>query len=162
MNGTLAPDGADQESAPPEKRILRDLGFFGHYLHLHRGGRNGKQHILLMLRSHGSAMGQKDLQERSCITSASLSEVVAKLECEGLVTRTRSETDRRQLTLALTPEGERRAQEIHDAWALHDQELLSCLSAEERSQLAGLLDRLATHWMELDAPQKGEDACSKN
>lgn len=144
-----------------ERHILRDLGFFGHYLHLHRGGRNGKDHILLALRKNDSKMTQRALQERSCITSASLSEVVAKLEAEGLVTRTRQEEDRRQLTVALTPEGEARADEVIVAWNEQDERLLSALDQDERAQLVGLLDRLAEHWMELDRVQRGEDACRK-
>ena len=94
-----------------ETRIMRSFGYFGYYLHQHWGGRNGKQHILVELLAHGNQMTQRDLQEASCITSASLSEVIAKLEAEGLLARERSETDRRQLTVTLTPEGERRAHE---------------------------------------------------
>ena len=66
-----------------ELQILRRLGYFGYYLHQHWGGRNGKQHILVELLAHDGRMTQRDLQEASCITSASLSEVVAKLEAEG-------------------------------------------------------------------------------
>lgn len=95
-----------------ETRIMRSFGYFGYYLHQHWGGRNGKQHILVELLAHGNQMTQRDLQEASCITSASLSEVIAKLEAEGLLARERSETDRRQLTVTLTPEGERRAHEV--------------------------------------------------
>ena len=68
-----------------ELQILRRLGYFGYYLHTHWGGRNGKQHILVELLAHDGCMTQRDLQEASCITSASLSEVVTKLETEGLV-----------------------------------------------------------------------------
>ena len=144
MTGSL-PANADAGAAEPgpDKRILRDLGFFGHYLHLHRGGRNGKQHVLLMLLRHGSAMGQRELQERSCITSAALSEV------------------RRQLTIELTPEGERRAVRTRDAWNLHDRELLSCLTGAELAELADLLDLMAEHWRALEEDKRGEGECGK-
>lgn len=163
MTGSL-PANADAGAAEPgpDKRILRDLGFFGHYLHLHRGGRNGKQHVLLMLLRHGSAMGQRELQERSCITSAALSEVLAKLESEGLVRRSRCERDRRQLTIELTPEGERRAVRTRDAWNLHDRELLSCLTGAELAELADLLDLMAEHWRALEEDKRGEGECGKN
>ena len=85
-----------------ELQILRKLGYFGYYLHTHWGGRNGKQHILVELLAHDGRMTQRDLQEASCITSASLSEVVAKLEAEGLILRERSETDRREYYLRPT------------------------------------------------------------
>lgn len=131
-------------------RIMRNFGYFGYYLHVHWGGRNGKQHILVDLLAHGSTMTQRELQEASCITSASLSEVIAKLEAEGLVTRERSETDRRQLTVTLTPEGEARAREVLRTRAEFEQRAFDCLEPEEREELARTLDRIAARWAELE------------
>ena len=137
-------DTEEKGSSPStETRIMRNFGYFGYYLHVHWGGRNGKQHILVELLSNGSEMTQRDLQEASCITSASLSEVIAKLEAEGLVTRERSVTDRRQLTVTLTrAEFESRA--------------FDCLDAEERERLVETLDRVAARWAELESAEKGE------
>ena len=140
-----------------EMRILRNLGYFGYYLHVHWGGRNGKQHILIELHAHDGQMTQRDLQEASCITSASLSEVIAKLEAEGLVTRERSETDRRQLTVTLTEEGSARAREVIRTRAEFERAAFDCLSPEETARLAGTLDRVATRWMEIEAEKKGDE-----
>lgn len=140
-----------------ETRIMRNFGYFGYYLHQHWGGRNGKQHILVELLAHGNQMTQRDLQEASCITSASLSEVIAKLEVEGLLARERSETDRRQLTVTLTPEGERRAHEVVRTRAEFDARAFSCLSDAERNELLGLLDRLAEHWAQIERDKKGDE-----
>ena len=98
-----------------ETRIMRNFGYFGYYLHVHWGGRNGKQHILVELLAHDGRMTQRELQEASCITSASLSEVIAKLEAEGLLARERSETDRRQLTVTLTEAGTKKASTLRRA-----------------------------------------------
>ncbi|QOY60033.1 MarR family winged helix-turn-helix transcriptional regulator [Thermophilibacter immobilis] len=153
----------EQGSEPPEKRILHDLGYFGHFLHLHRGGRSGKQHILLVLLKSGSEMTQRELQERSYITSASLSEVVSKLEAEGLISRTRSESDRRTLMLRLTDEGGRQAREELRSRGDFEGHAFSCLSSAEVEQLAETLDLLAAHWEDLDQREKrGETACSKS
>ena len=140
-----------------EMRILRNLGYFGYYLHVHWGGRNGKQHILIELHAHDGQMTQRDLQEASCITSASLSEVIAKLEAEGLVTRERSETDRRQLTVTLTEEGSARAREVIRTRAEFERAAFDCLSPEETARLAGTLDRVAARWMEIEAEKKGDE-----
>ncbi len=140
-----------------EMRILRNLGYFGYYLHVHWGGRNGKQHILIELHAHDGQMTQRDLQEASCITSASLSEVIAKLEAEGLVTRERSETDRRQLTVTLTEEGSARAREVIRTRAEFERAAFDCLSPEETARLASTLDRVAARWIEIEAEKKGDE-----
>ena len=145
-----------------ELRILRKFGYFGYYLHQHWGGRNGKQHILVELLAHDGHMTQRDLQEASCITSASLSEVVAKLEAEGLLSRERSETDRRQLTLTLTDEGVRRARAFVESRRAFEQEAFDCLDAGETAALLDLLDRLSAHWEKIEAKGREEAACSRN
>ncbi len=150
----------------PEKRILYDLGYFGHFLHVNRGGRSGKQHILLVLLKSGPEMTQRKLQEHSYITSASLSEVVSKLEAEGLVSRTRSESDRRTLSIRLTEEGEHQAREELLNRRRFEGQAFSCLSTAEVEDLAKTLDRLATHWEDIDQREKkkkrGETICSKS
>ena len=150
-------DSGDKASEPStELRIMRNFGYFGYYLHVHWGGRNGKQHILVELLANGSQMTQRELQEASCITSASLSEVIAKLEAEGLVARERSATDRRQLTVTLTPEGEARAREVIRTRAEFEALAFDCLEPAERERLADTLDRVAARWLELESQEKGE------
>lgn len=148
-------DGTRPESEA--LHIMRNLGFFGYYLHVHWGGRNGKQHILVELLAHEGRMTQRDLQEASCITSASLSEVIAKLEAEGLVERERSETDRRQLTVTLTKPGTERAREVLRTREEFERLAFDCLSPEETTQLASTLDRVAARWMEIEAEKRGDD-----
>ena len=145
-----------------ELRILRKLGYFGYYLHQHWGGRNGKQHILVELLAHDGCMTQRDLQEASCITSASLSEVVTKLETEGLLSRERSETDRRQLTLTLTDEGRRRARNFIESRREFERLAFDCLTPEERDHLLEPLARVAGRWEETEAQGREEAACSSN
>ena len=145
-----------------ELRILRKLGYFGYYLHMHWGGRNGKQHILIELLAHDGRMTQRELQEASCITSASLSEVVVKLEAEGLVSRERSETDRRQLLVTLTDEGKGRAQAFLESRLAFEQNAFECLAADERKQLLDMLDRVADHWEKIEEEKREEAACNRS
>lgn len=131
-------------------RVLHDLGFFGHYLHMNVGGRSGKQHVLAKLHKAGGTLSQRELQEHSDISSAALSEVLTKLEGEGLVERTRSEEDRRQMKITLTEEGNERAVMMRGRFEAFEGECLTCLSEEEQVQLLDMLDRLAEHWKALD------------
>lgn len=84
--------------------------------------------------------------EHAGITPAALSEVLAKLECEGLVVRTRSEQDRRQLDVVLTPKGVKRARQTVRWQEIFEEESLAVLSDAEKSQLKGMLDQLVEHW----------------
>lgn len=145
-----------------ELQILRRLGYFGYYLHTHWGGRNGKQHILVDLLAHDGCMTQRELQEASCITSASLSEVVTKLETEGLLSRERSETDRRQLTLTLTDEGRHRARDFIESRREFEGLAFDCLTPAERDRLLETLDRVAERWEEIEAEKREEAACSRS
>lgn len=145
-----------QDEEPLSRRILHDLGFFGHYLHVHAGGRSGKQHILAKLHQAGGRLSQRELQERSHISSAALSEVLSKLEMEGLVTRSRSDEDRRQMDITLTEEGITQAIMRKREFEAFESECLSCLSEDERIQLLEMLDRLAELWRGMD----GKEACA--
>ena len=146
-----------QEAAltePPNRRLLHDLGYFGHYLHLHAGGRGGKQFVIISLVLHGGEMSQRDLLERACISSASLSEVLAKLEAEGLVTRTKSEEDRRLLAVALTEAGREKAEEVLEYKNRFEEESFACFDEQERTQLLDYLDRLVKHWRTLEEKEE--------
>ena len=145
-----------QDEEPLSRRILHDLGFFGHYLHVHAGGRSGKQHILAKLHQAGGKLSQRELQERSHISSAALSEVLSKLEMEELVTRSRSDEDRRQMDITLTEEGVTQAIMRKREFEAFESECLSCLSEDERIQLLEMLDRLAELWRGMD----GKEACA--
>ena len=138
---------------PEERRcahILDELGFCGHYLHVHGGGRSGRAPILCTLRKMGGKMPQRELASRFELKAGSLSEVLAKLEEAGLIERTRDPQDRRQLIVRLTDEGERKADEDQVDRERFRAEALTCLGAEERAGLEDMLARIKQHWRSLD------------
>lgn len=133
---------------------MRDLGYFGHFLHLHTGGRSGKQHMLERILDEGGTVGQRELQDTVPISSAALSEVLAKLESEGLITRTRSQSDKRQLDVSLTADGQAEAKLCAEKRAKFEEEAFSILSEEERTQLLEVLDRLMAHWQKIEEKER--------
>lgn len=139
---------------PVARRILFDLGYFGHYLHLHTGGRSGKQHILTKLLKEDGHLTQQELLESSGVSSAALSEVLGKLESEGLVERRRSEGDRRQLEVRLTSEGRFRAHKLESRRDRFEEEAVSALSEEEQRRLLAMLDRMAARWQEIEERER--------
>lgn len=138
---------------PQERRcahVLDLLGFCGHYMHVHGGGRSGRAPILCTLRKHGAAMSQRELASRFELKAGSLSEVLAKLEEAGLITRTRDPQDRRQLIVALTDDGKVKAEEDQLDRERFRGEAFTCLAPEELERLEDMLARIGTHWRSLD------------
>lgn len=132
------------------KELLHDLAFFGHYLHMHAGGRGGKQFVLTNLHKSGGQLTQRELLERTNISSAALSEVVTKLEGEGLIVREPYAHDRRQILVELTAAGKGYAECICKQREAFEQNAFVCLTTEERQQLEQTLDKLKAHWKSLE------------
>ena len=151
-----------QAPIPPtqEMHILRNLSHLGHYLYITRGCRGGQQFILTALYREGD-MTQKDLLAMTKNASASLSEMVSKLEAKGLVERTRVDKDRRQTLLSLTKKGRQQAEEAQESIESFESQALSILSDEEKVTFCAYLDRLVEHWDTINREEKGETACQK-
>ena len=145
-----APHPQDTPEEARARKILEGLGFCGHYLHFHGGGRSGKAPILCLLAKHGGQMSQQELGMNFELKPGSLSEVLSKLEAQGLIERTRNPEDRRQLSVRLTEEGARQAASDQEGRILFRRNGLACLDAEEQEQLIEMLDKIRIHWEELD------------
>lgn len=130
-------------------RILTNLGFCGHYMHFHRGGRSGRAPILCLLEKNGGTMSQQALGASFDLKAGSLSEILSKMEGGGLITRTRDRQDRRQLTVCLTEAGAEAARLETEARIRFRTRAFSNLTPEEQDQLADLLDRVRSRWEEL-------------
>ena len=73
------------------KRILNGLGFCGRYMHFHGGGVSGKAPIICLLaKQPGGEMSQQELGMHFDLKPGSLSEILSKLELNGLIERSRN------------------------------------------------------------------------
>ncbi|MGU3586413.1 MarR family winged helix-turn-helix transcriptional regulator [Rhodococcus sp. C26F] len=99
-------------------------------------------HIMYMIWLFGE-IEARDLARLSGVSRQTTSSVLANLEANGFVNRERtSDTDKRLVTVTLTPKG---AAAIDEAFAQQnalETEWFGCLSTEERDQLKNLLDRV--------------------
>jgi DNA-binding MarR family transcriptional regulator len=89
----------------------------------------------------GVTVGELATEER--VSTAAMSKRVSRLERDGLVTRTPSETDRRQVGLTLTDEGQRvlrRVRSRRTAWLASR---LDTLSADELARVGAAVDALS-------------------
>jgi DNA-binding MarR family transcriptional regulator len=97
---------------------------------------------LIHLVAAGEALPLGQLAERIGTVKSNATQLVDRMEAEGLVRRVHDPRDRRVVLAEITAEGRRR-HEAGMALALRaERELAGDLTAEERGQLSRLLERL--------------------
>lgn len=129
--------------------VVAQLRGCGHFLYYRMGGRTGRRRILSILSEHPNIL-QKELQERLKIQSGSLSEVLIKLEADGLVEKVRSEVDGRQWAVRLTKSGQVEAIRLKAEYDLQVSKMMDCFSQEQLNTLHELLGTMFTHWNTVD------------
>ena len=103
----------------------------------------GQRSVLALLAAWGET-DQRTLQQTLEIQPGSVSELLAKLEGKGFITKTRSEADRRMVTIALTEQGKAAARALPD----DKPDLYAALTPEEQETLKSLLKKLLESWRE--------------
>ncbi len=83
-----------------------------------------------------------ELYRSLMISSGGLSHRLVRLEKSGLITREKSTGDGRSFLVALTPEGQRRAEEAFRANMANELRFIEVLSREKREALAAMLREL--------------------
>ncbi len=104
---------------------------------------HGQGKVLVML-AENDGVSQKLLTEQSGIRPASLSELIIKLERNGLVERHRNEEDKRNRNVYLTEDGRALAETIKSRKDESADFLFDVLSEEEKETLTVLFDKLIT------------------
>ena len=136
----------------------------GRFLYYQIGGKAGQQRILMRLNTHGQTT-QKELQDVLEISSGATSEILQKMEDAGLILRTKSTEDKRQVDLSLTPEGREKAILVEEHYHRTLTRMFECLSAEQKDQLEATLGILNAHLDEIrtdpDFSQNLEGCCFK-
>ncbi len=143
-------EGATQES------LGAKLDRCAHFLyHRQHGGGRGQGKILKILSVSGP-MTQKELQDKLDIQAGSMSEIAAKLEGKGLITRTKDDSDKRRILLTITDEGRADVARYGEA-RKRESQMFNVLTEEEQRQLDALLSRLLESWegQWKRAPRKG-------
>ena len=87
----------------------------------------------------------KDLARMANVDKAQASRAAQTLVDKGLVSKTVSATDARGVVLRFTPAGEALWHRLMAVVQARNDEIVACLSAAERAQLAELLARLVEH-----------------
>lgn len=117
----------------------------GHFLHFNMGGKAGRKRVLATLLREGE-ISQRTLQDLLDIQSGSLSEILAKIEADGLLEKVKCGSDRRGYILRLTESGQALAKQVTACHEARVDKLLGCLSDDEQLALLAMLNKLTLHW----------------
>lgn len=130
--------------------------------HCHGPHHHGPHHMppmaggrLLSILKENPNLSSRELAELLDIRPSSLTELLARLEQEQLVSRTPDENDRRIIRISLTEKGAEREEQIAAERAAHLEKFSACFTEEEAAQFCALCDKLAAH---LETVSNGIDA----
>lgn len=112
-----------------------------HALHQRSHHDRAQRSVLALLAAWGET-DQRTLQQTLSIQPGSVSELLAKLEAKGYITKARSEQDRRMATITLTEQGRQAAKALPDK----KPDLYSALTQEEQDTFKVLLKKLLDSW----------------
>lgn len=112
--------GCPEHGAPPVKREM----------------------VLAILSDHKGAMRQNQLASAFRVSPSTLSEMLNKLEADGLLERTTDTSDRRATLLTLTDRGAARVDEIREVFRSAFARIFGRLSEDEKRQLILLLGKI--------------------
>ena len=101
--------------------------------------------LMAQLERYPEGLRMSDLSKHLMVSGGNVTGITDQLENEGLVVRTFDRSDRRTVTVKLTPSGLKRFREMaasHERWVV---ELLGGLSQEDKHAMLATLGKLKAH-----------------
>jgi DNA-binding MarR family transcriptional regulator len=97
--------------------------------------------ILRILRGEGKAMPCLEIAQRTITVVPGITGLIDRLEEAGLVSRLRSDEDRRVVNVSITPAGEEVLARLDEPLLELHRKMLAHFSAEEMAELSRLLEK---------------------
>lgn len=114
----------------------------------------GQPKILSLIKAN-EGITQKDLSEKNCVTPATITGTLNKLEANHYVYRVPDETDKRIMRVYLTPEGHDLADYSEKYMLALIEQLFTGFSDEELQTFSGLIKKLKNNLQ--DNPKHNEN-----
>jgi MarR family transcriptional regulator, organic hydroperoxide resistance regulator len=109
---------------------------------LHGLGLSAGQELLLMLLWEKEPRTQAELTREMAIEPPTTSKMISRMAAAGLITRARSELDRRTVLVTLTEAGRALEGPVNAAWRTLEEDTVAGLTSEEQDDLLVLLGRV--------------------
>lgn len=165
MTSRMIPDHVPPQPSAEFSALVREKreGSIGYLItcaqkSLHRGlgeglqkhGVSVAQWAVLVVLWEADGLTQKQLSERVAVETPTLSRTIDRMERDGLVTRKRSDADRRQVHVHLTPLGAGLWRDLVPEAVANLDHALEGISENEEEVLRGLLRRVIAN---MQSPQ---------
>ncbi|RBI74043.1 MarR family transcriptional regulator [Roseovarius sp. TE539] len=124
------------------RRILRATEKYSRDL-ARAAGLSAVQLRVLQIVSEKGHATPTELSSRMRVTQATISALIKKLEAKGLLTRRRSETDRRQTRLEITAQGQEKILNAPDALQQRYVKQFEALEDWEQAMIVAALERVS-------------------
>lgn len=124
------------------RRILRATEKYSRDLARAAGLSAVQLRVLQIVAEKGHAT-PTELSTRMRVTQATVSALIKKLEAKGLLSRRRSETDRRQMRLEITEEGREKVRTAPDALQQRYVKQFEALEEWEQAMIVSVLERVS-------------------
>ncbi|WP_101067179.1 MarR family winged helix-turn-helix transcriptional regulator [Roseovarius salinarum] len=124
------------------RRILRATEMYARDLAREAGLTSVQLRVLQIVSEKGHAT-PTELSTRMGVTQATVSALIKKLERKGLLTRTRSERDRRQTRLEITEDGRHKVKAAPDALQQRYVKQFEALDDWEQAMIVAVLEKVA-------------------
>ena len=128
--------------------LFRSLHFLRRLVYRARLGNEHSQARLLELISRQGSIDQKELLAMFPVRAASMSQLLRKLENQGLISRPRQEDDMRRSNVEITEAGRAEAQARDSRLCDNLDQFFNCLTIEERHTLKAILVKLTENLLE--------------
>ncbi|MBT9384780.1 MarR family transcriptional regulator [Pseudooceanicola sp. CBS1P-1] len=125
------------------RRILRATELFGKEL-AHAAGLSPVQFRVLQLVAEQGMSTPKAISVQMGVTQATITALLDRLEKQGMITRARSQVDRRQMNIAVTEKGRATVAEAPDPLQQRYVRQFESLKDWEQAQIIAALERVAS------------------
>lgn len=120
----------------------------------------GQANLLLLIFQNDGA-SQRDLAEQMDIRPSSMTEMLSKLEQNGLIVKKRDDKDQRIMHIHLTENGKKQAEKVSENKDTLAESFFAGLTEDEQEQLFMLIKKLSTSLEEIENSHE-EHICHKH
>lgn len=152
-----------EKDDPIAKQLLHSLMQFRSHFRpkAYKGLKPSEYKLLFTIKSakkhHGASLTVSSLSKYLQVTAPSVTQIINRLEADGLVERQMDPGDRRSVQVMLTEEGEQVTDKVRDAYLIKLQGLINHFGEEKSQQLAELLSEMIEYFAQNDSSNKRDE-----
>ena len=135
----------EKETLEQKTRVIFLMEKYAHYIFHRFFEKPGRDRALRILYDSGT-ITQKMFADKLNIRPSSASDILAKMESEGLITRTCHDDDKRNINITLTESGKKITEEVNVKQQEAVKQMMLSLSSEELATLETLMNKLLADW----------------